>query len=202
MRQLRYVLLVVLALLVMQRSAQAHLVTTGLGPVYDGIGHFSIAPDDSIPVVALALFAGLRGKRAGRGVMFQLPLAWFCGGVAGLMAHREPFDPLRCVSFLVLGVLVAADLPLPDLAVMALGVAMGFMHGFLDGAGFQAAGLGKGMLQLLGISAILFVLTPLVSALVVSIRTYWVRIVMRVAGSWIAAIGLLMLGWALRLKHY
>jgi len=25
---------------------------------------------------------------------------------------------------------------------------------------------------------------------------------MRVAGSWIAAIGLLMLGWALRLKHY
>jgi hypothetical protein len=55
---------------------------------------------------------------------------------------------------------------------------------------------------LLGISAVLFVLTPLVSALVVSIRTYWVRIVMRVAGSWIAAIGLLMLGWALRLKHY
>ena len=44
-------------LLLLQRSAQAHLVTTGLGPVYDGIGHFCLAPDDSIPVVALALLA-------------------------------------------------------------------------------------------------------------------------------------------------
>jgi len=202
MRRTRFIFLAVLALLVMQRSAQAHLVTTGMGPVYDGIGHFSISPDDSIPVVALALLAGLCGKPAGRAVMFQLPVAWFVGGVAGLISHGEPFDPLRCVSFVILGILVAADLPLPTIVVMALAVAMGFLHGFLDGSGFSAAGPGKGMLELLGISAILFVVTPLVSALVVSIRTYWVRIVMRVAGSWVAAIGLLMLGWALRLKHY
>lgn len=189
-------------MLAMQRSAGAHLVTTGLGPVYDGIGHFSISPDDSLPVVALAILAGLRGKPASRAVMFQLPLAWFCGGVAGLLTTMHVFDPSRLVSFMVLGILIAADLPLPDLAVMAIGVAMGFLHGFLDGAGFQAAGLGKGMLEFLGIAAILFVLTPLVSALVVSIRIAWVRIAMRVAGSWIAAIGLLMLGWTLKVGHY
>jgi hydrogenase/urease accessory protein HupE len=191
----------ILALLFLQASARAHLVTTGLGPVYDGIGHFSLSPDDSIPVVGLALLAGLRGKSAGRGVMFQLPLAWFCGGVAGLIADKQPIDPLRCISFMAIGVLIAADLPLPDLAIMAVAVAMGFLHGFLDGAGFQAAGLGKGMLQLLGIAAVLFVLTPIFSALVVSIRTQWMRIVVRVAGSWIAAIGVLMLGWALRPVH-
>jgi hydrogenase/urease accessory protein HupE len=42
------------------RTAQAHLVTTGLGPVYDGISHFLLSPDDLIPVLALALLAGLR----------------------------------------------------------------------------------------------------------------------------------------------
>jgi hypothetical protein len=29
-------------------------------------------------------------------------------------------------------------------------------------------------------------------------RVRWVRVAVRVAGSWIAAIGLLMLGWAMR----
>jgi len=188
-------------MLLLQQSAQAHLVTTGLGPVYDGIGHFSLSPDDSIPVVALALLAGLRGKAAGRGLIFQLPVAWFVGGVAGLVANRAPIDPLRCVSFMAIGLLISADAPLPDLAVMAIAVAMGFLHGFLDGSGFAATGLGKGMLELLGIAIIIFVLATIFSALVVSMRQYWLRIVVRVAGSWIAAIGMLMLGWALRSAH-
>jgi len=41
--------------------ASAHLVTTGLGPVYDGIGHLVLTPEDFVPVLAIALFAGLRG---------------------------------------------------------------------------------------------------------------------------------------------
>jgi len=44
----------------------------------------------------------------------------------------------------------------------------------------------------------LFVLVTLASALVVSLRKSWARIAVRVAGSWIAAIGLLMFGWAMR----
>jgi hydrogenase/urease accessory protein HupE len=201
MRRSHYIFLGIFALLLMQTPADAHLVTTGLGPVYDGIGHFSLAPDDSIPVFALALLAGLRGKSAGRSVMFQLPLAWLCGGVAGLMAHSEPAAPLQCISFMTVGVLIATDLPLPDLAVVGVALAVGFLHGFLNGAGFQAAGPGNGVLELLGISVMIFVLATVFAALVVSIHAYWGRIVVRVAGSWIAAIGLLMLGWALRPVH-
>jgi urease accessory protein len=198
MNRSRFIFCGIVALLLAQAPARAHLVTTGLGPVYDGIGHFSISPDDSIPVVALALLAGLRGKPAGRGVMFQLPMAWFCGGVAGLMSHEAPTAPLQCVSFMAVGVLIATDLPLPDLAVMGVALAVGFLHGFLNGAGFQAAGPGNGALELLGIAVMIFVMATVFAALVASIRAYWGRIVVRVAGSWIAAIGLLMLGWALR----
>ena len=51
---------------------------------------------------------------------------------------------------------------------------------------------------LLGIASTTFVLAALASALVVSLRIPWTRIAVRVAGSWVAAIGLLMLGWSLR----
>jgi hypothetical protein len=55
-----------------------------------------------------------------------------------------------------------------------------------------------GILGLLGIMAALFVFVMLVTAFVVALQRPWTRVVVRVAGSWIAAIGLLMLGWSLR----
>jgi hypothetical protein len=57
---------------------------------------------------------------------------------------------------------------------------------------------GAGLLGLLGMLAALFVLIALVAACVVSLHQQWARIAVRVAGSWMAAIGLLMLGWTLR----
>ena len=55
----------------------------------------------------------------------------------------------------------------------------------------QAAGAGNGTLELLGIGVMIFVLATVFAAVVVSLRAGWERIVVRVAGSWIAAIGLL-----------
>jgi hydrogenase/urease accessory protein HupE len=97
---------------------------------------------------------------------------------------------------LILGILVAADLRLPPPAVTALAVGLGLGHGFLNGVAMQQAG--TGVLGLLGILAALFVLVALVAACVVSLHQQWARIAVRVAGSWMAALGLLMLGWALR----
>ena len=57
---------------------------------------------------------------------------------------------------------------------------------------------GAGILGLLGIMAALFVFVTLVTAFVVALQRPWTRVVVRVAGSWIAAIGLLMLGWSRR----
>jgi len=48
------------------------------------------------------------------------------------------------------------------------------------------------------VSLAVFVLVALVAALVVSLRAQWVRVTVRVAGSWITAIGLLTLGWTYR----
>ena len=61
----------VLALL--PTPAHAHLVTTGLGPLYDGISHLFLSFEDFIPVVAIALLAGLNGPKAGRLALFAVP---------------------------------------------------------------------------------------------------------------------------------
>ena len=83
----------------------------------------------------------------------------------------------------------------PANAVSALAVVVGLVHGFFNGAALKQ---GAGTLGLLGIMVMLFVLTALVCAFVVSLKKPWTRIAVRVMGSWIAASGLLLLGWSLR----
>lgn len=175
--------------------AAAHLVTTGMGPVYDGIGHFLLTPEDLVAVLALALYAGLRGAGSGRLVLFMLPLAWFLGGVAGVMLPGLPAFQLPVVSFLLIGLLVAADLRVPAGAVLLLAVILGAGHGYLNGLALRD---GPGISGLLGILVMLFIVVALVSAFVVSLQKPWMRIMVRVSGSWIFASGLLMLGWLIR----
>jgi len=176
-------------------DAAAHLVTTGMGPVYDGIGHLLLTPEDLVPALAVALYAGLRGRVSGKRVLFFFPLAWLLGGLAGLFAGSMPTFPLSAISFLLLGALIAADLHLPDNVFTVLAAAIGIMHGFFNGIALKTGPAGLG---LLGIMATLFVLVAIVSAFILSLKPPWTRIVVRVAGSWVAAMGLLMVGWFFR----
>ena len=183
------------AALLKPSEAAAHLVTTGMGPVYDGISHLLLTPEDLVPALAMALYAGLRGRAPGRRALFFFPLAWLIGGFIGLAADTMPAFPLASISFLLLGALIAADLRLPDNAFIVLAVVIGIMHGFFNGIALKAGPAGLG---LLGIMSALFVLVAIVSAFVVSLKPPWTRIVVRVAGSWVAAMGLLMIGWFFR----
>lgn len=188
-------LVAAMATLCWPAAASAHAVTTGMGPYYDGIAHFLLTPEDTVAAVALALYAGLRGAKTGRRMMFLLPLAWFIGGLVG-DAAGIPFPvPTPALSFLVVGVLAAADLKLPTRVVVSIAVVVGAVHGYANGAAMRD---GAGALGLLGIVSILFVVVALLAAFVVSLQRPWARIGVRVVGSWIAASGLLLLGWAFR----
>jgi urease accessory protein len=183
------------ALLLWPSTASAHLVTTGLGPVFDGIGHLVMTPEDLVPALAIALFAGLRGAASGRRALFALPLAWLVGGLLGLFITGLPALPAPAISFLVLGLLIATDLNLSQRSLTAVVVAVGLVHGVLNGVALKE---GAAVLGLLGITATLFVLTAVVVGSIVSLKQPWTRIVVRVGGSWIAATGMLMFGWLFR----
>jgi hydrogenase/urease accessory protein HupE len=102
------------------------------------------------------------------------------------------------IAFLAVGSLVALDRKLPIGMVVGLAVVLGLMHGFLNGTAMVAAKLGT--IGLAGIGTSVFIVTALVAAFVVWLQTAWARIGVRVAGSWIAAVGILMVGWAVRGK--
>ncbi len=185
------------SVLLLPFPAEAHLVNTGLGPFYDGVSHFALTPEDLFPAVGLALLAGQRGSQTGRTTLFALPGAWLLGGLAGLAFPTiSSATVLTTVSFVLLGGLVAAEAPLRPGWVVGLATTLGLLHGTLNGAAMSEARLGA--LGLAGIVATLFVVVALGAAMVVAIRAPWGRIAVRVAGSWIAAIGLLLLGWSLR----
>ena len=186
-------------LLLIPENLSAHLVNSGIGPFYDGVSHFALSVEDILPALALALLAGQRGARAGRLALFLLPGAWLAGGLAGLVHPSSVSSAaLTTVSFLVLGGLVALDARLTPGGVAGLACAVGLVHGYLNGSAMAAARLGG--LGLAGIVATLFVVVALASALVVALRRPWTRVAVRVAGSWIAAIGLLLLGWSFRAR--
>ena len=192
----RWVTLVAAGLL-MPAAAQAHLVSTGLGPFYDGLSHFVLTPEDLLPALALALLVGLNGALAGRTTLFVLPAAWLAGGLAGLAWPTTASVPaLTIASFLVLGAMVAADLRLRLAWSIGLAVLLGLVNGYLNGSAMAGAKLG--LTGLAGIVSALFVAVALAAGLAVAQRAPWARIALRVAGSWVAAAGLLLLGWSLR----
>ena len=182
----------VAAVVALPGSAWAHLVNTGMGPVYDGIGHLLLTPEDLVPVLALSLYCGLRGPRAGRWAMFLLPVAWCLGGFVGLQLDLNSTLPVPALSFLLLGGLVAADARLPMHFIAPLTTVVGLVHGLLNGMILRS---GPGGAAILGIMGALFVVVALFSAFVASLERRWTRIAVRVMGSWVAACGILMMAW-------
>jgi hydrogenase/urease accessory protein HupE len=178
---------------------EAHLNSTGMGPFYDGLMHFLMSPEDIIPVLALALLAGLRGAEFGRRALLVLPSAWLLGSLFGLAAAAVKGNALvSAIWFLLLGGLLAANAKLSLRLTTALAALLGLYHGYLNGTGMGQSA--SAVVVLLGLVSAIFVLVALAAAFVVRLRAQWARIAVRVAGSWIAASGFLMLGWAVRTR--
>lgn len=176
--------------------AEAHLLTTGLGPVYDGLAHFVLSPEDLVPVLALALLAGLRGPTPARWALFVLPVAWLAGCLAGRFAAMPVGDFLPAVSFVIVGGLVALDAPISPIAIAGLAGLIGFAHGLANGASMSVDN--AGWPALLGMGAGVFAGFALMAGIVLPLRSRVARTMVRVAGSWIAAAGILLAGWVLR----
>jgi len=192
----RGLLLAGLLIAALPARAAGHLVSTGLGPVYDGLTHLLLSPEELLPAVALALLAGLRGAVHGRRALLLLPAGWLAGGAIGASLPLDAGPWVAALPLLATGALAAADAPLRPVATALLALALGAWLGLRSSAAADAPW--AGWLALAGAAAALFMLVPIVAALVVSRRAAWARVAARVAGSWIAAVGLLQLGWSLR----
>jgi urease accessory protein len=154
-----------------------------------------MSPEQYVPILGAALYAGLRGKASARLAIVLLPVAWFIGIVLGGLSGAPNLPLPPWLVLLMAGGLVAADLRLSSRASMAcvgvIGVAVGYSNGL------ATAQFPHPVRAALGATAAIFAAASLVAA-AASAATGWKKIAVRVAGSWIAASGLLALGWALR----
>ena len=187
------------ALVLAPASASAHLMATGMGPVFDGISHFGLSPEDFLPVIALGFFAGLRGPAHSRMSLGAVTLARFAGGLAAMSGFALPdlaLSSLTAALFMLIGILLAANIGLPAALCAFLGASLGLVRGMADLSGVEESITHA--LSLLGMTASVFAVFAIAASLTIPLKRLWIIVAARVGGSWIAALGLLLVGWIVR----
>jgi urease accessory protein len=189
--------LLVAALIAAATPAHAHLMNSGFGPFYDGLAHPLMSPEDLLPALAVTLLAGLAGARYGRWALATLPAAWLLGMLGG-WALALPAAPASAVAVAtaVTGALAASGLRLPLSVVTSWAALLGVLHGV--GNGSELAAVAGGLLAIIGIACSLAAIVSLVTGQVAVLQAHWARLAVRISGSWIAAVGMLMFGWSMK----
>jgi hypothetical protein len=134
------------------------------------------------------LWIGRQDRAALRRSVIAFAVALIAGVIAGPLATLPPAVPIGCA--LILGCLAAGGRPLPTRVVAMVSVATAVVIGFDSGADDWALALG------IWVGAMLILLN--VVNLVMRIEAAWLRIGVRIAGAWIAAIALMLLALSVR----
>ena len=176
-------------------AAQAHLVTTRFGAFYSGMLHPLTALGQLLPWLALGLLAGLQDVKVGRWVLLAFPAA-LLAGVSLSVAYPEliALSQVNNLSFVLLGGLVGLAWRLPTPALVALSLILGLIHGYENGLAMTAGS--DPALFAVGVTVAGYVAVTLVAAFTLFLRNKvgWGGIAVRAVGSWIAAIGIMMVG--------
>jgi hypothetical protein len=177
----------------------AHLVPTGLGPWGDGMARLVLQPLDLLLLVALVLLAVQSGRPWLDRLALMLPLSWLVGGLGGLLVGMELPLALPCAALVsAVGVLVTLGpaLRLDERFLLGGSAALPLLFGLV--AGSSLAGHGGALPALVGEAVAIAVVTALLLMALAPPHPRWLALGLRVVGSWIAASGLLMLGWLSR----
>lgn len=175
----------------------AHLSSGRFGDFYAGSLHLLTAIEHVIPIVALGLIAGQQGKRAARMMSIVLPLSLAAGVLIGINFPQVTFSIyVNGFSFLFIGGLIALRKDIPHIALITIAVFFGITHGYSNGTAFD---INLSVLNYsLGVLTAGLIIIAIFSGLVLSFTKDWQKIAVRVAGSWIAAIGLITIPMILK----
>jgi urease accessory protein len=180
-------------------AASAHAPSTTVADFHAGFLHALTSLEHVLAFTALGLFAGHQGSRA-QPALLVLAAALLAGAALGLSAPPfAPVDLANLASGVLFGLLVAAAVALPTTAVYLLAALAGLTHGYANGVAL-APPL-KPWLYVPGV-AMAGLLVAVYGCVIVDCvqrrNRGWMAIAVRVAGSWIAAIGILVLGLSAR----
>lgn len=185
-----------LALALGNDAVHAHVAVAQAGAFYAGLLHPLTAPEHVLPMLALGLLAGQRGLEKGQSILLVFPAALALGAI---LASGRPTPGwivlLNLGSLVLFGGLIAAAWRLPGVLLHALSLSFGISHGYANGAAI-APDLSPPVFVLgLVVAALSVVGYGLVcTAYLLRLKPVWPAVAVRVAGSWITAVGVLVLG--------
>lgn len=190
-----------LATLTAITPAHAHLIGTRFGDFYAGAFHPITDLNDVLLWLALGLLAGsLQGER-GRWLVLLFPLGLACGFVLSTSAGIA-FGGNATNATLIgaLGLAIAAGTRIPAPLLGIVGFSLGVTRGIANAAAVEATT--NLTLFGAGLACAGYATITLLMALVMAFRraeagpaTAWRGIALRALGGWIAAIGLMMIGF-------
>lgn len=178
--------------------AHAHVASAQAGAFYAGLLHPLTALEHVLPMLALGLLAGQHGLNQGQGVLLAFPSAMALGAISAWLYPASGWMPLlnlaNLASAALLGSLVTAALRLPVVLLYALAALFGLTHGYVNGAAITP-NLSPTVFILGLVTAALLVLGYSLggTAYLLRLKPAWIPIAVRVAGSWMTAIGILAL---------
>lgn len=175
--------------------ASAHALGARLGDFYEGFLHPPLTLDHVFPLIALGTLAGQQGKKSSRRLVYILPLAMLAGcGLAMRFPGLSWISMINISSFILLGLAVALNAKVPPILLVALTVFFGLSHGYTNGQEITVKT--DSLLFLSGVGSAALILAAFVSAAVIRLLQtgkQWQSVAIRVAGSWIAAMGILII---------
>jgi urease accessory protein len=200
---LRRIGLAAAILLTTAQSADAHIVASRLGDFYAGALHPLTDLQDGVLWTALGLLAGSLGATHGRWLVLVLPVGLLLGLSVGLSFGNTWIGPLPNSGMMVLlGVLLAVGLRINVVALCGIALVLALMRGVVNAGGVGAAT--DRVLFGAGLAMAGYAFIALLTALTLTFRRpdaqprrTWRDIAIRACGSWIAAIGLMVGGFAL-----
>ena len=183
-----------LCLLMAASIAHAHSPIKGIGGFYAGFLHPVTGLEHVLPFAALGILAGQQGDRVAP-ALFVFAVMMMLGALGALWIPTLPYiGLLNILSGVLLGALVAAAWRLPVVVLYVIAIVFGLTHGFANGAALNGAFKPYLFIPGLGLAGLVVpAWMMIVTDLILRQKYNWMRIAVRVAGSWITAIGVLVL---------
>ena len=185
--------------LLLSSPAEAHIVASRLGDFYAGALHPLTGLEDVLLWTALGLLAGAQPPGRARWLVPLFPLGLLAGLLLALHGGVPGGAVLDAGLMVAIGGLLAAAARLPVPALCALALGLGAWRGMANAAGVApetSMALFAAGFAMAGYAAVTLVAAA--AAAFVQPGQGWRTVTLRAAGSWIAAIGLMVGGFALR----
>ena len=172
--------------------AHAHTPIEGLGTFYSHLLHPLSVLSHALLLISVGIMLGQQGRARARRALMVLAGAFMFGLAAESSTSINIVrEPMLILAALTIGAAVSLDWRLPDLATSSLAAYSGLLVGLDSGPGL--AGLRETALATAGVTMGVMYLTTTIAGALVALDKPWQRVGIRIVGSWIVAVSILVL---------